>query len=288
MDRFTLIPYLEHYADCDFRRCQADPQRKRVEVIMSACAISITNEIVPGEAIDPDPASDLVDRARAGDQAAFSKLFEAHKKRVYSLCLRMTGDVSEAEDLTQEAFLQVFRKLGTFRGDSALSTWLYRVAFNTVLMKLRKRKPREVSLDEPICTESFEVKREYGRADLILQGTVDRLALIRAIDDLPAGYRIIFILHEIEGYQHHEIAELLDCSSGNTKSQLHKARMKIREHLLSDRKPSDKKPVRRKPRRDLTKLLSRWSKPAKQEVFSPAIARSMSKEPNSAEAPAGT
>lgn len=175
---------------------------------------------------------DLVARAQAGDGEAFAVLFEQHKKRVYSLCLLMTGDVADAEDLTQDAFIQVFRKLGTFRGDSAFSTWLYRVAVNTVLMSLRKRKPRQVSLDEPVRIEHSLVPRDFGKNDPDLSGTVDRIALIRAIKELPEGYRKIFLLHEVEGYQHHEIAALLHCSVGNSKSQLHKAKLKIRELLL--------------------------------------------------------
>ena len=180
---------------------------------------------------------DLVARAQAGDGEAFAVLFEQHKKRVYSLCLLMTGDVADAEDLTQDAFIQVFRKLATFRGDSAFSTWLYRVAVNTVLMSLRKRKPRQVSLDEPVRIEHSLVPRDFGKNDPDLSGTVDRIALVRAIKELPEGYRKIFLLHEVEGYQHHEIAALLRCSVGNSKSQLHKAKLKIRE-LLLDRSAS--------------------------------------------------
>ena len=180
----------------------------------------------------PTQNYELVARAQAGDGEAFGVLFEQHKKRVYSLCLLMTGDVADAEDLTQDAFIQVFRKLGTFRGDSAFSTWLYRVAVNTVLMSLRRRKPKQVSLDEPVCIDHSMVPRDFGRNDPELSGTVDRIALIRAIKELPEGYRRIFILHEVEGYQHHEIAAMLHCSVGNSKSQLHKAKLKIRELLM--------------------------------------------------------
>ena len=175
---------------------------------------------------------ELVARAQAGDGEAFGVLFEQHKKRVYSLCLLMTGDVADAEDLTQDAFIQVFRKLGTFRGDSAFSTWLYRVAVNTVLMSLRRRKPKQISLDEPICMTIPWFPADFGRNDPELSGTVDRIALIRAIKELPEGYRRIFVLHEVEGYQHHEIAAMLKCSVGNSKSQLHKAKLKIRELLM--------------------------------------------------------
>ena len=143
----------------------------------------------------------------------------------------MTNNTAEAEDLTQDAFLQVFRKLQTFRGDSALSTWLYRIAVNTVLMHFRKKALRQVSLDEPYSQDAKMVRREYGSKDDRLTGSVDRIALARAIKELPAGYRTIFLLHEVEGYEHQEIAQLLDCSVGNSKSQLHKAKLRIRELL---------------------------------------------------------
>ena len=174
---------------------------------------------------------DLVKRAQEGDADAFASLFYTHKPRVYSLCLRMTNNTAEAEDLTQDAFMQVFRKLGTFRGDSALSTWLYRVAVNTVLMHFRKKGLRQISLDESTNQDTRLVKREYGSRDERLSGSVDRIALARAMQDLPAGYRTIFLLHEIKGYEHQEIARILRCSVGNSKSQLHKAKLKMRELL---------------------------------------------------------
>lgn len=174
---------------------------------------------------------DLVKRAQQGDPDAFASLFHTHKARIYSICLRMTNNTAEAEDLTQDAFMQVFRKLATFRGDSALSTWLYRIAVNTVLMHFRKKALRQVSLDEPYNQDARQVRREYGSRDDRLSGCVDRIALTRAIRELPDGYRTIFLLHEVEGYEHQEIAELLDCSVGNSKSQLHKAKLRIRELL---------------------------------------------------------
>jgi len=174
---------------------------------------------------------DLVKRAQQGDPDAFASLFHTHKARIYSICLRMTNNTAEAEDLTQDAFMQVFRKLATFRGDSALSTWLYRIAVNTVLMHFRKKALRQISLDEPYNQDARLVRREYGSRDDRLSGCVDRIALTRAIRELPDGYRTIFLLHEVEGYEHQEIAELLDCSVGNSKSQLHKAKLRIRELL---------------------------------------------------------
>ena len=184
-----------------------------------------------------DSEANLIRRAQQGEEAAFGKLYQLHKKRVYSVCLQMTKDVADAEDLTQEAFLQVFRSVGSFRGDSAFSTWLYRIAVNTVLMKLRRRKaPPLVSLDEPMSSETPSLKRDIGKTDPALSGAIDRIALRRAVEELPAGCRQIFDLHEVEGYQHHEIAQLLQCSIGNSKSQLHKAKMKMRDVLFPKRK----------------------------------------------------
>jgi RNA polymerase sigma-70 factor (ECF subfamily) len=180
-----------------------------------------------------DSEGSLVRRAQRGDEDAFAMLYQLHKKRVYAVCLQMTKDVADAEDLTQEAFLQVFRSVNSFRGDSAFSTWLYRIAVNTVLMKLRRHKhPPVLSLDEPVSAESPSLKREVGKADPNLCGAVDRIALRRAVRELPAGCRQIFDLHEVEGYQHHEIAQILRCSVGNSKSQLHKAKLKMRDILF--------------------------------------------------------
>ena len=200
---------------------------------MAACGLPSTHILSEMDPFGPESEGVLVANAKEGDDAAFAILFDRHKKRVYSLCLRMTGNISEAEDLTQDAFIQVFRKLETFRGDSAFSTWLYRVVVNTVLMKLRRRHLKEVSLDEPVRLESSSVPRDVGRDDGELVGTVDRIALSRAIQELPKGCRTIFLLHEVEGYEHHEIAKLLRCSVGNSKSQLHKARLKMRDLLAS-------------------------------------------------------
>ncbi|HVC47188.1 MAG TPA: sigma-70 family RNA polymerase sigma factor [Terracidiphilus sp.] len=176
--------------------------------------------------------SDVVARAQAGDHAAFALLYGLNKRRVYSLCLRMVNSVAEAEDLTQEAFLQLHRKIGTFRGDSAFSTWLHRLAVNVVLMHLRKKGLALTSLDEAMePTHDDGPGRSFGAPDLRLTGSIDRLALERAVADLPAGYRLIFVLHDIEGYEHNEIATMLECSIGNSKSQLHKARLKLREAL---------------------------------------------------------
>jgi len=163
-------------------------------------------------------------------------LYALHKRRVYSLCLRMTGNPTTAEDLTQEAFLQLFRKIATFRGESAFSTWLHRLSVNVVLMQLRKKGLPVVSLEETMEPQQEDGPRfEPGAEDPSLRGSVDRVHLERAIAELPAGYRSVFVLHDIEGYEHNEIADMMGCSVGNSKSQLHKARLKMRELLQSQK-----------------------------------------------------
>lgn len=177
-----------------------------------------------------------IEEAKQGNAEAFEILYHAHKRRVYSLCLRMTGNTAEAEDLTQEAFLQMFRKLGTFRGESAFSTWMHRLTVNLVLMRLRKKGLLTSSLEEPGEPGADSRRRDYGAEDLSLAGSVDRIALEKAMKALPAGYRMIFYLHDVEGYEHQEIAGMMGCSVGNSKSQLHKARMKLRELLHANRR----------------------------------------------------
>jgi len=204
--------------------------------------------------------SDLILRAQNGDADAFAALFQAHKMRVYSLCLRMTNNIAEAEDLTQDAFLQVFRKLATFRGDSAFSTWIYRIAVNTVLMRFRKKTLSHQSLDEPWSknADTKPVPREYGSRDCHLAGCLDRIALTQAIRDLPEGYRTVFLLHEVEGYEHSEIAEFLGCSTGNSKSQLHKAKMRIRELLANPRETRPQSVASRSGKRPLPAMVENW------------------------------
>jgi RNA polymerase sigma-70 factor (ECF subfamily) len=178
--------------------------------------------------------AEAIEKAKQGDAEAFEGLYVLHKRRVYSLCLRMTGNTAEAEDLTQEAFLQLYRKIASFRGESAFSTWLHRLAVNVVLMRLRKKGLPQVSLEEALEPQQENgPRKDIGARDNVLAGSVDRINLERAIERLPPGYRIAFVLHDIEGYEHNEIAEMLGCSIGNSKSQLHKARMKLRDLLKS-------------------------------------------------------
>ena len=180
--------------------------------------------------------ADAIERAKQGDAQAFQALYDKHKRRVYSLCLRMTANTAEAEDLTQEAFLQLYRKIATFRGESAFSTWLHRLSVNVVLMHLRKKSLPVVSLEETTQGGDDDTpKKDFGADDLALAGSIDRLQLQKAVEDLPPGYRTIFVLHDVEGYEHNEIATIVGCSIGNSKSQLHKARMKLRDMLKINR-----------------------------------------------------
>ena len=186
--------------------------------------------------------AELIERAKQGDGEAFESLYNLHKRRVYSLCLRMTANTAAAEDLTQEAFLQLFRKIGTFRGESAFSTWLHRMAVNVVLMQLRKKGLPLVPLEDTMETEEDSAKKEPGADDIRLTGSIDRLRLANAIDALPPGYKTVFVLHDVEGYEHNEIAGMVGCSIGNSKSQLHKARMKLRDLLRTSRAEKAAKP----------------------------------------------
>jgi RNA polymerase sigma-70 factor (ECF subfamily) len=180
------------------------------------------------ERTEPAPDADLVKAAAAGDVDAFEQLYYLHNRRVFSICLRMLGSSTQAEDLTQEVFLQVFRKLGSFRGDSLFTTWLHRLTVNQVLMHFRKRgvKLEHTSEEGDFTNVTDTPLQSTRRASL-----VDRIALEKAIGELPPGYRTVFILHDVEGYEHEEISTLLKVSVGTSKSQLHKARMRLRDLL---------------------------------------------------------
>jgi RNA polymerase sigma-70 factor, ECF subfamily len=186
----------------------------------------------PDERQESISEAQWVARAQHGDEEAFKTLFELYHRRVYSLCWRMTRSAAEAEDLTQDALLLFFRKLPTFRGESTLATWLHRMVVNVVLMHLRKKRPQQVPLDEAEPGEDAP-KRQYGTPDRRLKDCALRVTLERAISSLPSGYRSVFVLHDIHGYEHAEIAEMIGCSPGNSKSQLHKARLKLRHFLRS-------------------------------------------------------
>ncbi|HEX8176201.1 MAG TPA: sigma-70 family RNA polymerase sigma factor [Pyrinomonadaceae bacterium] len=182
---------------------------------------------------------ELAQRAAAGDMHAFEQLYVKYNRRVFGLCLRMMQSHAEAEDLTQEIFITLFAKLGSFRGEAAFATWLHRLTINHVLMHFRKGRVRRERVTEDGETP---VRIVSGTANPDRMAILDRLALDSAIAQLPPGYRLVFILHEVEGREHHEIAELLGCSIGTSKSQLHKARMKLRRLLRSDRKRKHNQP----------------------------------------------
>ncbi|MBA3632538.1 MAG: RNA polymerase sigma factor [Acidobacteria bacterium] len=191
--------------------------------------------IEPKETINISSAKDfeLTQLAAKGNMAAFEEIYNRHHRRVYSICLRMLQNTTEAEDLTQDVFIQLHRKIGSFRGDSAFTTWLHRLTVNQVLMHFRKRNVK------------FEKTTEEGETPVqIVSGTqnprkmpvVDKIAIENAIEKLPNGYRNVFVLHDVEGYEHEEVARILGCSVGTSKSQLHKARLKLRK-LLQKKAP---------------------------------------------------
>jgi RNA polymerase sigma-70 factor (ECF subfamily) len=171
---------------------------------------------------------------------AFETIYKRHHRRVYSLCLRMVANATEAEDLTQEVFIQLFRKIGSFRGESAFTTWLHRLTVNHVLMHFRKRGVR---LEK--TTEEGEIGeiQDFLQAGAERPRFVDRIALDKAISELPPGYRTVFVLHDVEGFEHEEVANMLGVSVGTSKSQLHKARMRLRE--LLNKKTETKKETKK-------------------------------------------
>ena len=176
---------------------------------------------------DKTKASDyeLAQAASKGAMLAFEELYDRHSRRVYSLCLRMTANTAEAEDLAQEVFIQLFRKLGSFRGESAFTTWLHRLTVNQVLMHFRKKG---VKMEQTTDDGEVPVQVVTGTENPDAMPVVDRIALDSAMSQLPPGYRTVFVLHDVEGHEHEEIARMLGCSVGTSKSQLHKARMKLR------------------------------------------------------------
>lgn len=183
-------------------------------------------------------------RAGQGDATAFERLYNAHCKRVYALCLRMLKNAADAEDLTQQVFLQVFRKIATFRGDSSFSTWLHRISVNAVLMHLRRNRPDEIrteSLDDTTKNDARPAQLAPNTSSLTL---IDRLNLARAVRKLAPGYKRLFLMHDVIGYKHNEIAALLGCSTGSSKSQLHKARKRLRQLLSGEEEHAEQEAVR--------------------------------------------
>lgn len=182
---------------------------------------------------DDIPEQETIRQAQEGDAAAFERIYRRYNRRVYGLCLRMTKNQADAEDLTQEAFLQVFRKIHTFRGESAFFSWFHRMSVNIVLMSLRKRKIMEIPLENDGDHEEEPGARHPapGGPDPSLTGLFDRENLKRSLSQMPSGYKRMLVLHDVFGYEHTEIAAALECSVGNSKSQLHKARQRMRTLL---------------------------------------------------------
>src|SRR3954447_657760 len=169
--------------------------------------------------------TDLIDRCKRQEPGAFEELYRLHAGRVYNLACRLTGSLSEGEDLMQDVFVQVFRKLDGFKGESAVGTWIYRLATNQCLDYLRGREAKARKLNDPLENEAT-LPVHVGRPM-----RADRLDLERAIGRLAPGYRAAFVLHDVEGFEHQEVATILGIAEGTSKSQVHKARMKIREYL---------------------------------------------------------
>jgi RNA polymerase sigma-70 factor, ECF subfamily len=211
---------LPHFTAANFARAGKDPKDDTVSALTQAELPELTD-------------ADFVRLAQQGDAVAFERVYRTHSRKVYTLCLRMVGDRTDAEDLTQEVFLQLFRKLHQFRGESAFSTWLHRMSVNIVLMRFRKKNLAEQSLETITNPEdgSSAAPKELGAPDLRLNGAVDRITLETAINELPPGYKAMFILHDVQGYNHDEIAGIFGCTAGNSKSQVHKARTRLRELL---------------------------------------------------------
>src|SRR5688572_916528 len=193
----------------------------------TSAELAVAN-LLPREKAEPAVSEDSsdIDLCRL---AAFEIIYQRYHRRTYALCLRMTNSQTEAEDLTQEVFIQLFRKVGSFRGDSAFSTWLHRLTVNQVLMYFRRRsvKNEKVSDDGEIPEQTVVGSKNPNRMQV-----VDRIALKNAIALLPKGYKSVFVLHDVEGYEHEEVARRLGISIGTSKSQLHKARLKLRGLLM--------------------------------------------------------
>ena len=201
-----------------------------------AAAIKKTSARAAKSVVDVPKATDfeLTQLAAKGDMGSFEEIYQRHHRRVYSICLRMLQNVYEAEDLTQDVFIQLYRKVGSFRGDSAFTTWLHRMTVNQVLMHFRKRNVKYEKTTEEGETPDQIVA---GTGDPARMPIVDKIALENAIDQLPTGYKNVFVLHDVEGFEHEEVARILGCSVGTSKSQLHKARLKLRKLLKKKANP---------------------------------------------------
>lgn len=178
---------------------------------------------------------DLIQSAAQGSMESFEELYKKYYSKVYTLCLRMlNGNIHEAEDLTQIAFIQLYKKIDQFRGDSAFATWLHRLTVNQVLMYFRSKKYKYEHVTEDGIIPDVPNVSHKSYYNMPIN---DQLALEEAIDQLPKGYKNVFILHDVHGYEHEEVAKILRCSVGTSKSQLHKARLKLQKLLRKKANP---------------------------------------------------
>ena len=187
----------------------------------------------PGDVRTADAAGvdrALADRCRAGDSQAFEELYRQHAGRLFNLVFRMAGSAQDAEDLLQEAFLLAHRKMAGFRGDSSLGTWLYRLTMNHCLDHLRGRQVKMGRVTDSLDADEAS---EPASPMPMVPSAITRLDLDRAIERLPAGCRAAFLLHDVEGFEHKEVAQILGVTEGTSKSQVHKARLKLRGLLAT-------------------------------------------------------
>lgn len=183
------------------------------------------------DAFDSATDYELAQRTAGGEMRAFEEPYRRHHRRVYAVCLRMTRNAADAEDLTQMVFVNLFSKIGSFRGEAAFPTWLRRMTVNQVLIHFRK-----FSVRMERTTADGETPAQIGRgtANPAQMPIIERIALNAAVAQLPPGYREVFWLHDVEGYEHEEIARMRGCTIGTSKSQLHKARLKLRSLIRSE------------------------------------------------------
>ena len=199
-------------------------------ILQDTKTTTVEKKVSKAKAIDVTTMSDyeLAQASSKGDMVAFEEVYNRHHRRVYAICLRMLKNANGAEDLTQDVFIQLHRKIGSFRGDSAFTTWLHRLTVNQVLMHFRKRivKFEKTTEEGEVPVQAIKGSEKPGKMPV-----VDKIAIQNAIKELPNGYRNVFILHDVEGFEHEEVARILGCSVGTSKSQLHKARLKLRKLL---------------------------------------------------------
>lgn len=193
---------------------------------MESLLAAASSDYSPGMAVrteaGPAEEADWIARAQRSDMKAFESLYRMHIDKVYGLCLRMTGNVAEAEDCAQDAFIQAWNKLDRFRGDSAFSTWLHRIAVNSVLGRMRKAKRER---------DRIRDANETGDSPAAVADSGDMRDLAEAVDKLPEGARHVFVLYAVYGYSHDEASRMLGIATGTSKAQLHRARRLLAQQL---------------------------------------------------------